>query len=97
MERRDDDDSNLPHPLERKLIKYVFSGLLGVVMSGVAAGPVMYARFVTMEESITTLTKVVDKLSNQVFDLKMEVVELQTTNNLLNYSVKERLGGPEKH
>lgn len=97
MEKRDDDDINLSHPLERKLIKYVFSGLLGVVMSGVAAGPVMYARFVTMEQSITTLTHVVDKLSDQVYDLKMEVVQLQTANNLLNYEVKERLGGPEKH
>ena len=95
-ERDDDRDSVPPHPLERKLVKYIFAGLLGVITSGVTAGPVMYARFVTMEQSIAKLTLVVDKLNDQVYSLKMEVVQLQTTNNLLNYEVKERLSGPEK-
>lgn len=97
MERRSNRDSDPPHPLERKLVKHIMSALVGALIAGIAAGPVMYARFVTMEQSITQLTRVVDKLNDQVYALKMEVVQLQTANNLLNYEVKEHLGGPENH
>ena len=96
-EREYSRDSEPPHSLERRLSRYLLSALAGVAMSAVTAGPVMYARFVAMEQSITQLTSVVDKLSTQVYQLKMEVVQLQTTNNLLNYEVKEHLAdGPTK-
>jgi cell division protein FtsB len=76
------------------MIKYVFSGLCGVLSTGAMVGLPMYARFVTVEASITQMAKSMDQLATQVYQLKMEVVELQTTNNLLNHEVKEHMHGP---
>jgi hypothetical protein len=97
MARRDHNrDSEPAQPLDRGMIKYIFSGLCGVIMTGVTAGLPMYARFVTMETTIGQLAVSVKEMSNQVYELKIEVTQLQASNNLLNYEVKERLNGPTK-
>lgn len=98
MARRDyiERGSEPPRSLERSVGKYVISALSGVIAAGIIAGPPLYARFVSMEDKLGDLVKSVEKLTTQVMQLKIEVTELQTTNNVLNIELKDRLNGSTK-
>lgn len=60
----------------------IISALSGIIVALLSVGFPFYASVISMEKSVADLT-------NNVKALQQEVTELQTSNNLLTYQVKE--------
>ena len=79
-----------------ELPKYIIAALCGVISTGLTVGLPMHARFVAMETNIVQLTDTVRGMSVMVHELKLEVVQLQTINNINSMELKREINESAK-